>query len=196
MIKRLMMSLIILSMLISVLGCASGEESLAVSTEVSTTESNQVKDVLENYKETPNVNKVLGPDKSYEITGEIKEETHDNPDSNTYTDGSFLLYESITDGTPYDFGGVIYNEELFDIKEYEKYSPGAEGEVGGGEGCNIYRMIPKQSGEADLVILTRYIVDDIYEGTLYHVNVDDNMKCTILWSADVKEGDNIKIVNN
>lgn len=130
---------------------------------------------------------------SFVIKGEIEQTVPENPYANTEEDGSVVLYTDITDGTPFDHVGVVYDHDSFDPERYVKVMEGDETEAGGG--CAIYKycFTPKKSGEYDIFLLNTYLVDDTYVGVCYHIDVDESLRCSIAWYGTVRQGENMKV---
>ena len=157
-------------------------------------ESPEEKDELDGYEESDSPND-LDPTREFKLSGDVSKETPEDPYSNTYKDGSLLMWESLEDGTPYDFGGMLYDSEYFDMKTYSRRNDGDPEAVGSGTSYVIYRLIPKKSGETEAVCLRKYFASegDVYEGTFLHIRIDKKKKCKIDWYVGVDQGKNLEI---
>lgn len=199
--RKVLSYFIIMIMIVSIsTGCGESSEPAATSESTSTpttevTASPEEKDKLDGYVEDSNSGNDFDSSRSFTLSEDAVQETPDNPYSNTYKDGSLLMWESLDDGTPYDFGGMLYDSKYFDLKTYSRRQEGDPELVGAGTSDMIYRLIPKKAGETDAVCLRKYFGsdEDIYEGTYLHIIIEKDKKCKIDWYAGVKQGENLEI---
>lgn len=186
---------------IIVVGCddsntnsVSPSQSAEVTPSPQATDSGKEKDALDGYEESY-AQEYFDDKASFKVDSFFDGKDHpDKPDCNTYTDGSILFYDSIEDGTPYSFAGPIYDHDMFELISYGAYRGGDPDAVGSGTAYAVYRLIPKHKGKADIPVLD--LCDNKYEGTLYHVKVDKNLKCTLKWYARIEEGKNLTVNDN
>ena len=140
-------------------------------------------------------------DKNYvlRLSDDVKKEIPSNPYANTNEDGSVDLYASdIQEGTPYSRAGVIYDHDLFTLKEYNVYDPGVEDirSAGAGTLTTTYRLVPLKTGESLVSVLDVYFVKNVFIGNAYHITVDEDMRCRIDWHCYVTQGENCKVKNH
>jgi hypothetical protein len=137
-------------------------------------------------------------DASYtiQITGEVDKEDPPEPYCNTNADGSLRLYQSEDGGTPYSCEGLIYDHAMFEPEAYVKSTSGNADEAGGGSTDYMYYLYPKCAGETEIVTLMRYYGDDeeAYIGVLYHITVDEELRCSMDWYGRVSTEENLLIV--
>ena len=148
-------------------------------------------DPLENYIES-NGREEFGAAVSFEITGELNQETPDDPYCNTNPDGSISLFLSEVGGTPYMIAGPVYDHEMFSLQTYVKKTDSTAD--GGGYVMDQYWFMPKYAGETEIMTLETYAVDSIYTGTIYHITVEDDLTCRLDWYAGVKQGENMELM--
>ena len=151
--------------------------------------------ILSGYKETMHP-ETFGEDVYFEIIGEVIQNEWFTPYSDTNQDGSLNLYLSETDGVPYWVEGPIYDHEMFDMQTYMSVSPSDSEAVGSGSIDYLYRFKPRHPGETEIVALSTYYVDNVYQGTVYHITVEEDLTCRIDWYADVEQGKNIEIIQS
>lgn len=139
----------------------------------------------------------FGAEVSFEITGDVEHTKPPEPYCNTNEDGSIDLFLSLNWGTiPYDIEGPIYDHDMFSVQIYRK-SEGVQvsGDYeggGGGETTYIYRFTPSQPGETEIAaLLQHYGVG--YEGTLYNITVEDDLRCRLNWYGRVVQGENLEV---
>jgi hypothetical protein len=115
---------------------------------------------------------------------------------NTNEDGSLRLYLSEQDGTPYSAEGLIYDHDMFTLKTYVKSNQGSEDEVGSGSADFMYVLTPGFAGEAEIVTLSCYYGSDEpeYVGNVYHITVDENLRCGMDWYGRVSTEENLVIL--
>lgn len=130
---------------------------------------------------------------SFEITDDIYQKEPPEPYCNTNEDGSIDLFLDATVGTPYNIEGPIYDHDMFIMKTYVKCIQGDNNAEGSGSVTYLYRFTPIKSGDTEIVTLNRYLVDDVYEGTLYNIIVEDDLKCKMNWYGRVIEKENLVI---
>lgn len=135
----------------------------------------------------------FGEDVSFEVTGNISQKEPPEPYCNTNEDGSIDLFLDATVGTPYNIEGPIYDHDMFTLKTYVKSVQGDGSADGDGSVTYLYRFFPIRSGDTEIVTLNQYLVDDIYEGTLYHITVEDDLKCKMNWYGGVTQEENLEI---
>lgn len=174
-------------------GCGTQSENDVKNTQMG--EENSVieeKTPLDGYVESKEKER-FGEEVSFEITGNVYQKEPPEPYCNTNEDGSIDLFLDVTVGTPYNIEGPIYDHDMFTLKTYVKSVQGDGSADGDGSVTYIYRFFPIQSGDTEIVTLKMYLVDDVYEGTLYNITVEDDLKCKMNWYGGVTQEDNLEI---
>ena len=115
-----------------------------------------------------------------------------NPDACTAEDGSLEMISEIDGGTPYTPGGVIYEHSFFEMKQYGRVIEGDDA-PGSGSDETMYKLIPKKEGNTQIAVLDYYIVDEVYQGNVYDITIDSDLKAHINWYSYVEEKDNFDI---
>lgn len=159
--------------------------------EESTTD--EEKNSLDEYVESKEEER-FGEEVSFEVTGNVDQKEPPAPYCNTNEDGSIDLFLDVTDGTSYNIEGPIYDHDMFTLKTYVQRVQGEECAPGGGSVTCLYRFFPIKSGDTEIVVLNRYLVDDVYEGTLYNITVEDDLRCRMNWYGGVTQEDNLEII--
>jgi hypothetical protein len=133
---------------------------------------------------------------SVRLTGVLTREEPPDPYCNTNEDGSLRLYLSEQDGTPYSAEGLIYDHDMFTLKTYVKSNQGSEDEAGSGSADFMYVLTPSYAGEAEIVTLSCYYGSDEpeYVGNVYHITVDENLRCGMDWYGRVSTEENLVIL--
>ena len=188
------------SMLLTAVLCAacgsgnSGESENHVQ-ERETGDAKEEKDLPDDYIESFDPER-FGAEVSFEITGEPEKTIPDNVYCNTNPDGTLKLFLYTTDGTPYLIEGPVYDHEMFSMQTYVKREDGDSDAAGSGITMDMYLFTPAHAGETEILTLSSYIgdEDDIFEGTIYHVTVEEDLTCRIDWYAGVTEGENMELV--
>jgi hypothetical protein len=131
-----------------------------------------------------------------QITGEVDKEDPPEPYCNTNADGSLRLYQSEEGGTPYSCEGLIYDHAMFEPEAYVKSTSGNADVAGSGSTDYMYYLYPKSAGETEIVTLMRYYGDDeeAYVGMIYHITVDEELRCSMDWYGRVSTEENLLIV--
>lgn len=171
------------------IGCGKANQS---SEDTITDKKEETIDPLDGYKEN-NSSEKFDETVTFKLIGDVIYKEPSNQYCNTNEDGTIDLYLDVTDGTPYNIEGVIYDHEMFSMKMYGKYIAGDQNEVGGGVQSVMYRFTPLRAGESDIAALNEYITDGLYEGTVYTIVVDENLQCSLIRYGRVIEGENIEI---
>jgi hypothetical protein len=185
--------LLILTMLCA--GCApQTQKSPEEEQEEELTTETETYDPLAGYTESMSPER-FGADYSFEVTGHVEKEDPPEPYCNTNEDGSLRLYLMEQDGTPYGIEGAIYEHDMFDMQTYLKSVPGDSEYTGSGSCTKMYIFTPKKAGETEIVTLSSYYGDDdpVYEGTIYSITVDDDLRCSMNWYAGVAENENLEV---
>jgi protein involved in sex pheromone biosynthesis len=135
---------------------------------------------------------------SVRLTGELTREEPPDVYCNTNEDGSLRLYLSEQDGTPYSAEGLIYDHDMFTLKTYVKSNQGSEDEAGSGSADFMYVLTPSDAGEAEIVTLSCYYGSDEpeYVGNIYHITVDENLRCSMDWYGRVSTEENLVILQD
>lgn len=154
-------------------------------------------DYLAGYEEAREP-ETFGAEVSFEITGYLRKE--DISDSERYInpDGTFNLYLSFDGGTPYLVDGPVYDHEMLSMQEYilRVTDNAPEYSTGGSYIKHLYHFTPISSGETELLLLYTYVVDEIYEGVIYHITVDEDLTCHIDWDGSVRQGENMELTGS
>lgn len=172
-------------------GTQSGNSAEDTQADTESTTVEEEKDPFEGFEESTSPER-FGEDVSFELTGDVSWEELSKFYGNMNEDGSIDLILDVTDGTPYNIEGPIYDHEMFSLKTFVKRVQDDDS-VGSGSITYIYRFTPIKSGSAEIVTLYTYLTDDIYEGTIYRVTVEDDLRCTIDWVGAVAQGENIEV---
>lgn len=135
----------------------------------------------------------FGAEYYFEITGSVSQTKPPEPYCNTNEDGSLRLFLSYRGGTPYRIEGPIYDHDMFEMKTYVKTVPGKANMEGGGTVTDKYEFTPKKAGETKIVTLQYYSVNSVYQGTVYSITVEDDLRCRMNWYGGVTEGENLEI---
>ena len=131
---------------------------------------------------------------TYEITGDISKKVPTDPYGDINEDGSIDLFLEVTGGTPYAIAGAIYDQEQFSMKAYGRVivedDPDA---AGGGSATLLLRFTPQCAGETEVIMLRYYFGHEVYEGLIYHITVEEDLKCQLDWYGFVSEEDNLEL---
>lgn len=131
---------------------------------------------------------------TYEIIGDISREVPADPYIDTNEDGSIDLSLYVTGGTPYDIAGTMYDREMFSMKAYAKVVVADDPDMsGGGSATALLRFTPEYAGETEILMLYYYFIDEVYQGTLYHITVGEDLKCQVDWYGFVTESENLEL---
>lgn len=160
--------------------------------EENTEETEEKKDKLAGYGEITERER-FGSEEYFEIIGDVEHKEAPEPYSNTNEDGSFLALMWLTGGTPYDVAGAIYDHDMFAMQVYAKRESVVGNYTGGGETTYLYQFTPSHPGDAEIVMLYKYLTDDVYEGTIYNITVEDDLRCRWNWSGRVVQGENLEV---
>jgi hypothetical protein len=191
-------------------GCASremgnsGKETAGQSSETSTQEPDLQTETQETETErdrTAGYTESTSPEKfdasyTFFLTGVLTRQEPPEPYCNTNEDGSLRLYLSEQDGTPYSTEGPIYDHDMFSLKTYVKSNQGSEDEAGSGSADFMYILTPSCAGEAEIVTLSCYVGSDEseYVGNIYHITVDEELRCSMDWYGRVSTEENLVIM--
>lgn len=184
----------ILLCLCCLVGCGSQSDNAAEDTQADTesTTVEEEKDPFEGFEESTSPER-FGEDVSFELTGDVAWEEPSRFYGNMNEDGSIDLILDVTDGTPYDIEGPIYDHDMFTLKKFVKHVRDDSGAVGGGSVTCLYRFIPIKSGNTEIVTVYTYLTDDVYVGTIYSITVTDDLQCKIDQIGGVTQGENIEV---
>lgn len=172
-------------------GCGDDSISLKKDAQEETAEPKEY-DPLAGYKEF-NGPEEFGEEVSFEITGELRQTVPDNLYSNTDPDGSIRLFSYVvTAGTPYQIAGPVYDHEMFSMRTYVKRKDDSSHSDGGGSVMDQYWFTPKYAGETEIMVLNSHL--SVYEGTIYHITVEDDLTCRMDWYAGVTQGENMELI--
>ena len=131
---------------------------------------------------------------TYEITGDISKEVPKDPYGDISEDGSINLFLEVTGGTPYVIAGAIYDQEQFSMKAYGSVRVEADPDAaGGGYATLLMRFTPQCVGEAEIMMLYYYFGHEVYVGTIYHITVEEDLKCRLNWYGFVSEEENLEL---
>ena len=194
--------IVVTSILLTAVLCAACGDNTGVQSENSVQEQEigeekEEKDLLDGYEEDIGAER-FGAEVSFEITGELDKTIPDDVYSNTNSDGTLKLFLYTTDGTPYLIEGPVYDHEIFSMQTYVKRDGGASDAAGSGITMDMYLFTPTHAGETEILTLNTYVGDevDIFEGTIYHVTVEEDLTCRMDWYAGVTEGENMELLQD
>lgn len=131
---------------------------------------------------------------TYEITGDISKKVPTDPYGDINEDGSIDLFLEVAGGTPYAIAGAIYDQEQFSMKAYGRVIVEADPDAaGGGYATLLMRFTPQCVGETEIIMLNYYSGHQVYEGTIYHITVGEDLKCRLDWYGFVSEEENLEL---
>lgn len=116
-----------------------------------------------------------------------------DPYSNTDADGAFLLEGSYVDGTPYSFDSIRFDPEMF-------AGEGVSDLIGRGDapGSGILMLswifTPLSPGESEIMLVSQNLAEDTLEYRLFHITVDNSLRCALDWYEDGVIGVNCTLV--
>lgn len=128
---------------------------------------------------------------TFVIIGEISREVPPDPYEDINEDGSIDLFLDVAGGTPYAIAGAVYDHEMFSLKAYGKVE-GADAD-GGGNATALLCFTPQCAGETEILMLIYYFGHEIYEGTIYHITVGEDLRCQLDWYGYVSEEENLEL---
>jgi hypothetical protein len=185
------------------LGCASRETAAQETSEMSTQEASSQQETETERDRTAGYKESTSPERfdasyAFFLTGMLTRKEPPEPYCNTNEDGSLRLYLSNQDGTPYSAEGLIYDHDMFTLKTYVKSNQGSEDEAGSGSADFMYVLTPNCVGEAEIVTLSCYYGSDEpeYVGNVYHITVDENLRCSMDWYGRVSTEENLVIMQD
>lgn len=202
--KKMLSMALVFSLVLLCVGCGKRQEDVKQVEDVKQQDDVKLEDIEEETEEDTDEKKDklagyekitererFGAEVSYEIIGYVKQEEAPEPYCNTNGDGSFLTLMWLSGGTPYDVAGAIYDHDMFTMQTYIESKPADSNYEGGGETTYLYQFTPTHPGDAEIVML--YIHNDIYEGTIYNITVEDDLRCRWNWDGRVTQDENLDV---
>lgn len=130
-----------------------------------------------------------------DIQKECELEKVENIYCNTTEEGQLKLYQDITDGTPYAFYGIVFDEDYLSCTAEFKKLEAEDASVGSGVATGSYKFNGKKAGQTDVIILTEYLEEeDCIEGVLYHVAIEEDLKCHLEWYCYVTKDEEFQLI--
>lgn len=110
----------------------------------------------------------------------------ENKYSNTTNEGIFVIPDSYVDGTPYSFGGLVFDPAMLTGASVAVRKAGSDA-PGSGYTSYEWPFTPLKTGETEIMLITDNLSDDTQECRVFHITVitlNDKLRCTLNWYED------------